>query len=108
MADPARAGGVGRTIRRRVGKVVGGARLRPTRCVISNAVRPVMTAVSSPLVSWCCSRLTPPTHGCSIAMISWPYGWRETAGHFPETDATFMIVWKGSYRLDRPAFLYFG
>src|SRR5208337_530517 len=51
----------------------------PTRCALSSVGQPIMTAASSPSVSWCCSQLTPAMHGCSTARISWPHGSPETA-----------------------------
>ena len=48
-------------------------------------------------------------HGCSTALISSPQGSPEMAKlhrSIVETAATFAIEWKGSYRINGPAFVY--
>jgi len=48
-------------------------------------------------------------HGCSTALISSPQGSPGMAKlnrQIVETAATFAIEWKGSYRINGPAFVY--
>ena len=64
----------------------------------------------SALVNCFCFPPIPGTHGCSIARIDWRPGLRATARaegvHIEDTDTSFIIGWKGHYRINGPAFIY--
>jgi hypothetical protein len=83
----------------------------PMKCATFSVGQPATTGASSPSVSLFCSLPKPAMLGCSTLPISSPHGWPAMAPpepiHIEETDTTFAIGWKGHYRIEGAAFVYF-
>ena len=62
------------------------------------------------LLSLSCSLPKPATPGCSTRPINSPQGWARDGDpepvHIEENDSSFVIDWKGAYRIEGPAFIY--